>query len=222
MLGISCSKRLITSVLWAAYRINLSHTNWYKYEGLKIRLLPSVFHPGLLFSTKVMLDFIRRFPLKGKKILELGAGSGLISLYLVRKGAIVTASDINPDAIQAIAESCEANELEVELTECDLFSGLNQARFDYIIINPPYYPREPATALEQAFFCGEDFIFFRRLFKDIESYLGPSGWAFMILSENASINRIREIARDNQLDLVLKFHRRVWLESQYIFAIVPL
>jgi 2-polyprenyl-3-methyl-5-hydroxy-6-metoxy-1,4-benzoquinol methylase len=33
--------------------------------------------------------------LSGKRVLELGAGSGLIGLSLARKGAMVTASDLN-------------------------------------------------------------------------------------------------------------------------------
>ncbi|MCB0685487.1 MAG: methyltransferase [Saprospiraceae bacterium] len=220
MQRITAGKRMLTSILWAAYRVWISRTNWYRYDNLKVRLFPSVFHPGFLFSTKVLLNFIRQLPLKDKKILELGAGSGMISLCLARKGAMVTASDINPEAIQAVKESSVINGLEVCAIESDLYSALDQARFDYIIINPPYYPGVPASPLEYAFYCGEDFDFFRRLFRDIDTHLMPSGQAFMVLSENVSIDKIREIAQENSLDLVLRYHTRIWRESQYIFAIV--
>jgi release factor glutamine methyltransferase len=41
-----------------------------------------------------------QFPLKNKHVLELGAGSGLIAIKAAKEGALVTATDINPVAIE--------------------------------------------------------------------------------------------------------------------------
>ncbi|HTB05876.1 MAG TPA: methyltransferase, partial [Bacteroidia bacterium] len=49
----------------------------YNYDGLAILVQPGVFHPGFFFSTKLFLEFLNNKELKGRSVLEIGAGSGL-------------------------------------------------------------------------------------------------------------------------------------------------
>lgn len=80
-------------------------------------------------------------PLKGKKFLELGCGSGLISIAAAKKGARVTASDINPVAVEFLVKNSEENKVEIEVIESDLFNDIPKQPFDIIAINPPYYKK---------------------------------------------------------------------------------
>jgi release factor glutamine methyltransferase len=98
---------------------------------------PGVFFPGFIISTKLFLQFIEQLDISGKTLLELGAGSGIISVFAVLKGAIVTASDINPKAVQDIHENAVRNNVEVTVIESDLFEGIPRSTFDFIIIAPP-------------------------------------------------------------------------------------
>src|SRR6218665_2258260 len=77
----------------------LSRTRIYKYDNISVRIHPGVFHPGLFFSTKLLLEYLKGQPIQEKHLLELGAGSGLISVVAAKRGARVTGSDINPTAI---------------------------------------------------------------------------------------------------------------------------
>ena len=77
----------------------LSRTRVYRYRHIRLEIPPEVFHPGFYFSTQFLLQYISSMELQGKKFLELGCGSGLISIVAAQKGANVTSSEINPIAV---------------------------------------------------------------------------------------------------------------------------
>lgn len=210
-------RRLAQPLIWPAYRWYLSKPRWYRHLGLSIRVLPSVFHPGWLVSTKVFLEFAMKLNTAGKRVLELGAGSGLISLYLAKKGALVTASDLNPMAVRAMRESSLKNNIPLTLVESDLFKNIPLQQFDYIFINPPFYPRQPKDDWERAFFCGTDFEFFRSLFNQIGPFMGPATHVYLILNEYCSITKIIEIAEANEIVFNRVLQKRKAGEWQYIF-----
>ncbi len=89
-------------------------------------------------STKILLKYINQKNVKGKSLLELGAGSGLISLEMSRRGARVTASDISKNAIENIKSNALKNKVLMEVLESDLFDRVGERQFDLIVINPPY------------------------------------------------------------------------------------
>lgn len=204
-------------LLWRMYRWYLSKPRWYEFEDLRVRLLPSVFHPGWLLSTKVLLSYVREFELKGKSILELGAGSGMISLCLAKAGAKVTASDINPSAIKAIQESCIENKVALNIIASDLFNKIPLQHFDFILVNPPYYPQNPSNKAEQAFFCGENFEYFQQFFSQVKPYLHPNTHLLMILSEDCELEKIKGLAKAEGMEMILVFQTRRQQEVQYIF-----
>src|SRR3989344_2597294 len=80
---------------------------------------------------------------KGEKVLEIGTGSGLIAILCARKGAEVVATDLNEHAIKCAKKNAEGNKVKVDFREGDLLAPLkNGEKFDLIIFNPPYLPRE--------------------------------------------------------------------------------
>ncbi len=212
-------RRIIQPVLWLGYRRYLQKSRWYTYKGLHINVQPSVFHPGMLFSTKILLQYILQLDLKGKKVLELGAGSGMLALAAARAGATVSASDINPAAIESIKASCQKNQLEIDVILSDLFESIPQQAFDYLFINPPYYPKDPTDEREYAFFCGSEFEYFQRLFASLADYLSPTGAALMILSDDCDVERIKAMALKAGWKMPLQHQTKKWGEVNYIFQI---
>jgi len=212
-------RRFIQPLLWGFYRWYLSESRWYHYEGLKIRIHPSVFHPGLLFSTKILYHFAQTLPLKEKRVLELGAGSGMIALGTARQQAIVTATDINPAAIQSIEESCQANGLSIRVLHSDLFDDVPSTSFDYIFINPPYYPKDPGNNQEQAFFCGQEFEYFKRLFQQLPDYIHASSKVYMILTDDCDLARIQQLAKEGNFSMEVVQETRKWGELNLIYLL---
>src|SRR6185437_14964132 len=107
----------------------LSKERNYKYKNLNLTISPGVFHPGLFFSTKILIEFLEKIPLNGKKVLELGAGSGLISLEITKKGADVIASDISSKAVNNIKENAFKNNIRLNVVQSDLFNSLDNVKF---------------------------------------------------------------------------------------------
>ncbi|MDC8005766.1 methyltransferase [Aureisphaera galaxeae] len=200
-------KRLAAPLLkrWLTYHYRKPRP--FRYDGIEVVVHPEVFPPQLTLSTKILLEFLSDKELQGKTFLELGCGSGIISLFASKRGAEVTASDINETALAYLKEASRKNELEVECVHSDLFQHLQGRQFDYIMINPPYYPKEPKSMKEKAWYCGEEFEYFEALFQQLPAYLTPLNRAFMILSEDCEEEKIISIARKH--GIMLEPHKSV-------------
>lgn len=89
----------------------------------------------------------------GRRVLDLGAGSGLGAIAALRAGAgSALAADIDAIAIEAIALNAEANGVAVEATRADLLASPPGA-FDLVLIGDLFYERplaERVLAFAQA------------------------------------------------------------------------
>lgn len=200
--------------------IYLRNSRTYRSRGLILKIEPSVFHPGIYLSTNILADFALQQGLRNKRVLELGAGSGFISMLLAREGAQVTASDINPLALEKIRENALSNRLRLDTIQSNLFSSLDPNDFDCILINPPYYPKQAADLTEAAFFCGERFEYFQRLFEELrEKWQRKDGQIYIILSEDCRLDEIRRHAQNADYDLVEVMRKRKRGEWNFVFAV---
>jgi release factor glutamine methyltransferase len=184
-----------------------------------IKIFPGVFHPGFFFSTKFLISHLKYYKLKNKNILELGAGSGMISVFCAKNFAEVTASDISKTAVENIIANAKLNNCNITAIYSDLFDSIPNQNFDFIIINPPYFPKDASTESELAWFCGSDFQYFEKLFKQLPDYLFPETIVLMVLSEDCSIKTIEAIAKKNNIEIKLKDRRKFFGEENFIFQL---
>ena len=197
----------------------LSATRMYTYKGIRLVIPPAVFHPGFFFSTRLLLRYIAKLPLKDKTFLELGAGSGLIALYAAREGAQVTASDINQVAIHSLEMNSRSNRLSLTIIHSDLFTSIPLQRFDMIAINPPYYKKQPKNPAEYAWYCGEQGEYFQQLFSSLQWYMHSQSMVLMVLSDGCDLEMIKEMAAANGFRLHCVFEKKNWIEVNYIFRV---
>ena len=200
----------------------LSKRRKYRYKDVWVWVEPTVFPPFITISTKLLLEFIETLPLKGKTLLELGCGCGIISVWAAKKEAIVTATDINEIALKSLKENAAENNVLLSILASDLFENLNGKTFDFIIINPPYYSKNPTNIAENAWFCGENFEYFERLFMSLPNFSNTLNKIYMILSEDCELEKIKSIALKNDMALKLVLEKTVAGEKNYIFSIVKL
>jgi release factor glutamine methyltransferase len=191
----------------------------FSYNNIIVKVLPGVFHPGLFFSSKMLLNFVDTLKLESKTFLELGAGTGIISILAAKKGAAVYASDISGKAVENVKLNAVKNNVQINIFMSDLFKNIPDIQFDYIIINPPYYSREPREDEEYAWFCGSNFEYFKSLFNSLSDYIGNDSKVFMILSEVCDIQKIKSIGMENEFAWELKMKKQFWGEKNYIFEI---
>ena len=66
----------------------------------------------------------RHIPNFEGNVLEVGSGTGIISIHLARRGHQVTAVDLNPKAVQATKFNAKNNKVNIEVLEGNLFSSV--------------------------------------------------------------------------------------------------
>ncbi len=72
-------------------------------------------------------------------ILEIGSGTGIISIHYAEKGGNVTATDISEDAVKCTYLNAKYNSVKINVIRNNLFDGI-KGIFDFCIFNPPYLP----------------------------------------------------------------------------------
>jgi release factor glutamine methyltransferase len=192
------------------------------YDGFKLLVKKGVFHPLLFFSTKIFYGFIEGLNLNGKNFLEIGSGSGLLSLLALKKGAHVTAVDIDAAAVENTRLNFSKNfgsHHKARVLESNVFSGLQGEKFDVIVINPPYYFKKVVHPAQQAWYCGEDGIYFENLFSGLKNHTHPGSEVYMILEENCDVERIVSIARNHKIGMEKIFMKKKRWERSFIFRL---
>ena len=211
--------KIISPFLQRFLKYYFKKSRKYHYKDIKTVVLPGVFFPHFTISTKILLQFLETKKLFNKTLLELGCGTGIISVYSAQKGAKVTSSDINPAAIENVMLNANKNKVELFPILSDLFTLIPKQQFNYIIINPPYYPKAPENRAEEAWFCGENFEYFEKLFSSIGPYFSDASEVLMILSEDCEIEKIKAIAKKNNLLFNTVLEKQKMGEMNFVFRI---
>jgi release factor glutamine methyltransferase len=87
--------------------------------------------------------------LDAPRVVDVGTGTGAIALAIADEhpGALVTATDLSPAALELARENAERLGLAVELVETNLLDGL-AGPFDLVVSNPPYVASGELAGLE--------------------------------------------------------------------------
>lgn len=197
----------------------LSKKRVYTYGNIKLHIPPEVFHPGFFTSTQLLLQYIKKLSLVGKNFLELGAGNGLISIYAAKHGAKVTASDINPVAVEYLKVNGLENKAQLNILLSDLFKNIPAQDFDIIAINPPYYKKDPQTLIDHAWYCGENGEFFFDLFNQLPGYIRRNSEVIMVLCEGCDIKMIEGAATQNGFKQECVETKQSLIEKNFIYKI---
>ncbi len=81
--------------------------------------------------------FIQSLDVKeGEKVLEIGCGSGVVSIHCAKNGCRVTCGDINPKAVELARKNAGLNGVSIDVHETDVYSDIS-GRFDTILFNLP-------------------------------------------------------------------------------------
>jgi release factor glutamine methyltransferase len=210
-------------VHWASYNFILSskRTRTVRIGDLELTVPPTVFHPGLFVTSKIFANFLRNSDLRGKTVVEVGTGSGVLALSAARAGARkVLALDINPNAAAAASANARANGLAdiVEGRTSDLFSAVGKDElFDVIISSPPSFGGEPRDMSDRAWHAGDGYRHIEPLFRQAYEHLASGGEMFVLLSSDTNIALLESLARQAGFDWQLVTRKSIWVEDFLIF-----
>lgn len=209
-------RKLYSKIAVPVTKRYLKKTRHIQWHGLQLEIPPGVFHPGLFYSTHTMYDFIRNKPLQQKNVLEMGCGSGALSITMARQQAKVTAADIHVDAVRTTLLNALQNDVGLHVVISDLFNAIPHQLFDYIVVNPPFYAHTPHDGASHAWYAGEKLEYFDRFFSQAKAYLAPGGKLWMVYSTDCDIQSIHQKATYYQWNFTEVFRKRHLTEENFV------
>lgn len=127
--------------------------------------------------------------IENPKILDIGTGSGAISIAIAKKipESEVLGLDVSDDALKIAVENRELNNVEnLKFLKSDIFQHVKEKNYDLIVSNPPYIPveeynnlmpevkeYEPKTALTDG---GDGYYFYKKISEESRYYLKNGGY----------------------------------------------
>ncbi len=162
------------------------------FLGYKIMVQPGVLIPR--FETEELVEWALKNLHSGEKILDIGTGSGCITVALGKeaekkgiKNLDLYASDITDSALRTCEENFLTYKLDVTVRKANILIGLE--KFDKIISNPPYIKDDEEKDMDQnvlqnepkkALFGGKDGMnFYKKFAKQVREHLNSHGEFFL-------------------------------------------
>lgn len=177
-----------------------SSWQWYQ-KGILIPVLRNKIHPyyGTYFPTRFdhieLFDkFLKHYKGMKKSALEVGVGSGVLALQMVKHGfQKVFTTDTNPNAIIGLKEFMGTTKLsrKIELDFGHLF-GKWEKPSELIVFNPPWLPQSSElNRIDEAIYYNKSL--FPEFFKEAKKRLLPDGKLVLIFSNLAQITNVTKI-----------------------------
>ncbi len=107
------------------------------HNGIVLDVPSSVYYPRE--DSLLLAKVLKKDGLEGRNVLEMGCGSGFLSIVMAKNKAKVTAVDISKGSVDATRKNAEKNGVQITCFNSDLFSAVTSS-FDLIVFNPPYLP----------------------------------------------------------------------------------
>jgi methylase of polypeptide subunit release factors len=146
---------------------------------------PSAIHrgeSGMVLWPNPTSKFLSRFALRrqSRATLDLGTGSGILSLGAAAHSASVVATDVNPRVPCFVNFNARLNGIEnIEMLLGDSFQPVAGRTFDLILSNPPFFitPRNDFTFCDNPLDLDQ---LCRQLVREAPNYLNQDGYLEML------------------------------------------
>jgi release factor glutamine methyltransferase len=165
-------------------------------QGKRLVVFPDVYKP--LENEQACSDYCY----EGDRVLDLGCGSGVASVFCATKACEVVAVDVSLSAVKNTEENCRIHRVKnVKVMQSDMFARV-EGKFDIIVANPPYID-DSFDAEEQQFATSQKYL--PTLFARVRDYLADNG-RLLVQFPSKSRPRIEKLASEHGLEL-LSIHR---------------
>lgn len=156
-------------------------------------------------------------------VLDMGTGSGILAVEAAQEPGVtsVFAIDIDPEAVGVARGRAEDAGVQgkVMFTVGDLFKGLGDARFDWILFNPPYLPSE-GEGDEVSWAGGEvGYEVFLRFLAAADEHLNPGGAIIAVVSSRMELD-LDEVERKYDVEVLEELP--LFFEGLYCLLLRPL
>ena len=156
--------------------------------------------PGVFYDPVESVFFAERVPkLVGKKsFIEIGTGTGIVSLAVVRNGGeLVLATDVNPFAVDNAEVNFSKHRVRKQVLRGEGLEPVpRDIRVGVIFWNHPFhYVAVPTVSTVERSVFDYRYAGLYKVFRDVRKHLLPGGKFLLGTSNLARINSIKKIAR---------------------------
>lgn len=156
---------------------------------------------------------------KGEKVLEIGCGSGVVSIHCAKNGCIVTSGDINPKAVELTKRNAGENGVHITVVETDVYSNI-EGRFDTILFNLPYLPVDEDGLLARSWSGGPDGLGpFPDLLDGSSDHLNPEGRIVVVISSLMDTQALWDLLDDYDVESIGEL--KLFFEKLAVLEIRP-
>jgi methylase of polypeptide subunit release factors len=213
------------SIHFFAYHLILARrrTQVTKAAGFRLTVRPTVFHPRYFISSERFAEFISCLDLAGKRIADVGTGSGILALAAARAGAEhVVAVDINPNAALSAAENGRANGFDDRVSALcsNLLSALApRPLFDVILSSPPKHAGEPRDLADRGWHAGPGYRDIAALFEEARERLKPAGRLYVMVSSDSDLDLFARLIERAGFRASIAHEHSIYIESFIIYEL---
>ena len=193
--------------------------------GFRLTVRPTVFHPRYFISSERFAEFIGTLDLRGKHVVDIGTGSGILALAAARAGAEnVLATDINPNAALSANENAQANGLGGRVTGlCTnlLAAVAPRPLFDVILSSPPKHAGEPRNLADRGWHAGPQYRDVAALFEQARQRLKPGGRLYVMVSSDTDLDLFSSLIEKAGFRARQVAEYSLVIESLIIYELLP-
>jgi methylase of polypeptide subunit release factors len=218
-------RALRTFVHFFAYHLFLSRRREcrVKVAGFSLEVPPTVFHPRVFRTSEFFATFVLGLDLTGKRVADVGTGSGILALAAARAGASeVVALDVNPAAVGAAQRNATSNGLGDRITgmQSELLAALPpEPAFDVIISSVPHFPGKARDLADRGWHAGPDYRDVIDLFSQAGQRLTSTGVMYHKLSVHSDITRFGELISAAGFEARLVAEESIWIDRFFIYEL---
>ncbi len=170
-------------------------------DGLNLVIPKNVYDPAedsFLLAENVVVH-------SNQKVLEVGSGSGYVSLYLAKKfpSAEYFCLDVNFAAAISTHQNAIRNRLNLMVYSSNLFTATKHQNnfkqfFDIILFNSPYLPLSDNGMLEKAWSGGRDGLeVIVPFIENLSMVLKSTGLVYLVVSSKTNHSKLVELFNTN-------------------------
>jgi release factor glutamine methyltransferase len=191
--------------------------------GFRLTVRPTVFHPRFFVSSERFAEFIDGLDLRGKRVIDVGTGTGILALAAGRAGAeSVVAADINPNAALNAGENARANGMGgrvVGLCSNLLAALAPRPLFDVILSSPPKHAGEPRDLTDRGWHAGPAYRDVAALFDQARERLRPGGRLYVMVSSDSDLDLFGKLIDKAGFRAKLAHEYSIFIESFIIYEL---
>lgn len=188
----------------------------FHHNGIELEIPRGVYYPEE--DSLLLAEAIERLDIRKKKCLDMGCGSGFLSIIMAKKGGAVTASDINRTASETAKANAEKNRCSIDAIVSSLFDSI-AGKYDVIVFNPPYLPVDDKYT-DRSYDGGRTGRkVIGRFLECAKIHLNGGGKILLLISSLTGENEVLKLAEKNGFKAMAEARKKIEWEELIVLSL---